>query len=42
MSFLTDHTTLIAFVIIGLFVVWKYVLQPIANEDQPLEPEEQH
>ena len=41
MSFLTDHTTLIAFLLIIGVLVWKYILQPIANEGQPLEPEEQ-
>ena len=39
MSFLTDNTTLIAFLLIIGFLVWKYVLQPIANEGQSLDPE---
>lgn len=39
MTFLSDHTFLIAIIIIGLFLLWKYILQPIANEGQSLDPE---
>jgi len=36
-SFLADHTGLIAFLFIGGFLVWKFILEPIANEGQPIE-----
>ena len=37
MSFVSDHTGLIAFLFIGGFVVWKFIIQPIANEGDPIE-----
>ncbi len=40
MTFISDHTTLIAVVFIGCFVVWKYIIQPIDNDGKPIEPEE--
>ncbi len=39
-SFISDHTVLLSFLFIGGFVVWKFIIQPIANEGQPIEPVE--
>ncbi len=42
MSFVSDHTGLIAFLFIGGFVVWKFIIQPIANEGNPIEDVRTH
>ncbi len=36
-SFISDYTGLIAFLFIGGFIVWKFILEPIANEGKPIE-----
>ena len=35
-----DHPFLIGFVLVGGFMLWKFVIQPIINEGQPLDPDE--
>lgn len=40
-SFIGDHTLLIGFVAIGGFILWKFVLQPIMNDGEPIEPKEE-
>ncbi len=39
-NFLANNTGLIAFVFIGGFFLWKFVIQPIANEGQPIEDQD--
>ncbi len=39
-NFISDHTGLIAFLFIGGFIVWKFIIQPIQNEGQPIEDSE--
>lgn len=41
MSFLSDHTLLIGFIVVGIFCLWKFILQPLANEGKSLDPEPQ-
>ena len=36
-SFIADNTGWIAFFFILAFVVWKFIIEPIANEGQPIE-----
>lgn len=36
-SFIADHTGWIAFAFIGGFLVWKFIIEPIANEGEPIE-----
>ena len=36
-NFISDNTGLIAFLIIGGFITWKYFIEPIQNEGQPIE-----
>ena len=40
-SFIGNNTLLIGFVVVGGFVVWKFILQPIMNEGNPIEPGEE-
>lgn len=40
-SFIGDHTLLLGFAMVGSFVIWKYILEPIMNEDKPIEPTEE-
>lgn len=40
MTFISDHTNLIAFVFIVGFLIWKYIIQPIENEGMPIDTEE--
>lgn len=40
MTFISDNTNLIAFILVGGFIVWKYIIQPIENDGMPIEPEE--
>ena len=39
-EFIKDHTILVGFIVVGVFSLWKFILQPIMNEDQPIEPPE--
>ena len=39
-SFIADNTGLIAFLFIGGFLVWKFIIEPIANEGQPIEDQD--
>lgn len=34
------NTALLGLVIVGAFVIWKFILQPIINEGEPIEPKE--
>ena len=36
-----DHTLLIGFVLVGSFVVWKFIMQPIMNEGKSIKPTEE-
>ena len=40
-SFVGDHTMLIGIAMVGGFVIWKYLLEPIANEGKPITPTEE-
>jgi hypothetical protein len=40
-SFIGDHTMLIGVGMVGGFVIWKFILQPVMNEGQPIEPTEE-
>lgn len=40
-SFIGDHTMLLGVLMIGGFVVWKFILEPIMNEGEPIEPGEE-
>ena len=33
------NTMLIGILIVGAFVIWKFVVQPIMNEGKPIEPQ---
>ena len=37
LNFISDYTGLIAFLMIGGFIVWKFIIQPIQNEGRPIE-----
>lgn len=37
-SLIKDNTILIAIVLVGSYVIWKFVIQPIDNEGAPIEP----
>tara|TARA_R100001530_G_scaffold112862_1_gene79825 strand:- start:2300 stop:2491 length:192 start_codon:yes stop_codon:yes gene_type:complete len=39
-SFIGDNTLLIGVVLVGGFVVWKFILEPIMNEGKPIKPTE--
>jgi len=39
-SLIADNTGLIAFLFIGGFLVWKFILEPIANEGQPIDDQD--
>ena len=34
------NNVLLGLLIVGAFVVWKFILQPIMNEGEPIEPVE--
>lgn len=40
-SFIGDHTILLGVAMVGGFVLWKFVLEPIMNEGNPIEPKEE-
>jgi len=40
-SFIGENTLLVGIVIIGAFFSWKFILEPIMNEDKPIEPTEE-
>lgn len=40
-SIIGDHTILIGFTMVGGFFLWKFILQPLMNEDNPIEPSEE-
>lgn len=40
-GFIKDHTILVGFFVVGVFSLWKFILQPIMNEGQPIEPPEE-
>ena len=40
LGFITNNTTLFAFLFIGGFIAWKFFIQPIQNEGQPIEDPE--
>ena len=37
LNFISDYTGWIAFLFIGGFIVWKFIIQPLQNEGQPIE-----
>lgn len=39
-SFIGDHTLLIGVLLIGSFVVYKFILEPIMNEGKSITPTE--
>lgn len=40
-SFIGDNTFLLGLAMVGGFVVWKFILEPIMNEGRPIEPTEE-
>ncbi len=34
-------TTTIGLLLVGGFIVWKFIIQPIENEGKPIEPPEE-
>ncbi len=38
LSFIGNNTLLIGVGLVGAFVIWKFVMQPIMNEGKPIEP----
>ncbi len=40
-NFLSNHTGLVGLLLIGGFVLWKFVIQPIQNEGKELDPTEE-
>ena len=36
---ISDHTFLFGLLFVGGFLIWKYIIQPIMNEGEPLDPE---
>lgn len=36
------NTILIGVVVVGGFVAWKFIIEPIMNEDDPIEPPEDY
>ena len=37
---ITNHPLIIAFVLVGGFALWKFIIQPSMNEGEPLDPTE--
>lgn len=37
LGFITNNTGLFALLFIGGFIVWKFIIQPLQNEGQPIE-----
>jgi len=35
---ITNHPLIIAFVLVGGFAIWKFIIQPIMNEGKSLDP----
>ncbi len=35
-------TMLIGFGVVGGFMIWKFLLQPIMNEDKPIKPDKNY
>lgn len=40
-SILSNYNTWIAILLVGGFVVWKFILEPILNDGEPIEPKEE-
>ena len=40
-SFIGDYTFLIGIALIGGFIIWKFIIEPTANEGKPIEPTEE-
>lgn len=40
-SFIGDHTFLLSIGMVGGFVIWKFILEPIMNEGKPIKPTEE-
>lgn len=36
------NTMLIGLLVVGGFVIWKFIVQPIMNEKEPIEPPEDY
>lgn len=37
-SFIGDHTLLFGIGVVVIFAIWKFMVQPIMNEGEPLDP----
>ena len=37
---ITNHPLITAFILVGGFALWKFIIQPIMNEGAPLDPDE--
>ena len=40
-SIIGENTLLLGFVMVGGFFLWKFILEPIMNEGNPIEPTEE-
>ncbi len=40
-EFISNHPFLVGVLMIGGFVLWKFIMQPIMNEGQPLDPNDE-
>ncbi len=37
LDFISNNTGWVALLVVGGFIIWKYIIQPIQNEGQPIE-----
>ncbi len=40
LEIITNHPLVTAFVLVGGFALWKFIIQPILNEGKSLNPDE--
>ena len=38
---ITNHPLITAFLLVGGFAIWKFIIQPTLNEGKPLDPTEE-
>ena len=39
-KFIGDHRILIVLGVVGIFCIWKFLIQPLMNEGRPIKPGE--
>ena len=37
---ITNHPLVTAFILVGGFAIWKFIIQPTLNEGKPLDPDQ--